>query len=166
MVYSAESMAQVELGRQGEHLARTVQIDVSCLQRAFPEAAFALVYRLPRETALYIAETELIGPLLTWAVPAQATQKAGTGRLEVRAMVGETVAKSVTAKTRVEESLTGAGETPPESAGDWVGTVLAVNADGTGYTFLAIASDAETDEALQDAFSKADDKTEEKKHGV
>ena len=123
MVYSAESMAQVELGRQGEHLARTVQIDVSCLQRAFPEAAFALVYRLPRETALYIAETELIGPLLTWAVPAQATQKAGTGRLEVRAMVGETVAKSVTAKTRVEESLTGAGETPPESAGDWVGTV-------------------------------------------
>ena len=199
MVYSAESMAQVELGRQGELLARTVQIDVSCLQRAFPEAAFALVYRLPRETALYIAETELIGPLLTWAVPAQATQKAGTGRLEVRAMVGETVAKSVTAKTRVEESLTGAGETPPESAGDWVGTVLdaaeraeaaadraeqaggsalppmtpadagsvlAVNADGTGYTFLAIASDAETDEALQDAFSKADDKTEEKKHGV
>lgn len=124
MVYSAESMAQVELGRQGEHLARTVQIDVSCLQRAFPEAAFALVYRLPRETALYIAETELIGPLLTWAVPAQATQKAGTGRLEVRAMVGETVAKSVTAKTRVEESLTGAGETPPESAGDWVGKVL------------------------------------------
>ena len=186
MVYSAESMAQVELGRQGEHLARTVQIDVSCLQRAFPEAAFALVYRLPRETALYIAETELIGPLLTWAVPAQATQKAGTGRLEVRAMLGDIVAKSVTAKTRVEESLTGAGETPPESAGDWVGTVLdaaeraeaaadraeqaggvlAVNADGTGYTFLAIASDAETDEALQDAFSKADDKTEEKKHGV
>ena len=103
----------MELGRQGEHLARTVQIDVSCLQRAFPEAAFALVYRLPRETALYIAETELIGPLLTWAVPAQATQKAGTGRLEVRAMVGEVVAKSVTAKTRVEESLTGAGETPP-----------------------------------------------------
>lgn len=44
--------------------------------------------------------------------------------------------------------------------------MLAVNADGTGYTFLAIASDAETDEALQDAFSKADDKTEEKKHGV
>lgn len=199
MVYSAESMAQVELGRQGEHLARTVQIDVSCLQRAFPEAAFALVYRLPRETALYIAETELIGPLLTWTVPAQATQKAGTGRLEVRAMVGEVVAKSVTAKTRVEESLTGAGETPPESAGDWVGkvldaaeraeaaadraeqagesalppmtpadagSVLAVNAGGTGYTFLAIASDAETDEALQDAFSKPDDKMEEKKHGV
>lgn len=200
MVYSAESMAQVELGRQGEHLARTVQIDVSCLQRAFPEAAFALVYRRPHETALYIAETELIGPLLTWTVPAQATQKAGTGRLEVRAMVGETVAKSVTAKTRVEESLTGAGETPPESAGDWVGkvldaaeraeaaadraeqaggssalppmtpadagSVLAVNAGGTGYTFLAIASDAETDEALQDAFSKPDDKMEEKKHGV
>lgn len=185
MVYSAESMAQVELGRQGEHLARTVQIDVSCLQRAFPEAAFALVYRRPHETALYIAETELIGPLLTWAVPSQATQKAGTGRLEVRAMVGETVAKSVTARTRVEESLTGAGETPPESAGDWVGkvldaaeraeaaadraeqaggssalpamtpadagSVLAVNADGDGYAFLRIASDAETAEAIRDA---------------
>lgn len=184
MVYSAENMAQVELGRQGEHLARTVQIDVSCLQRAFPEAAFALVYRRPHETALYIAETELIGPLLTWAVPSQATQKAGTGRLEVRAMVGETVAKSVTARTRVEESLTGAGETPPESAGDWVGkvldaaeraeaaadraeqaggsalppmtpadagSVLAVNADGDGYAFLRIASDAETAEAIRDA---------------
>lgn len=199
MVYSAESMAQVELGRQGEHLARTVQLDVSCLQRAFPEAAFALLYRRPHETALCIAETELTGPLLTWTVPSHATQKAGTGRLEVRAMLGDIVAKSVTAKTRVEESLTGAGETPPPSAGDWVGTVLdaaeraeaaadraeqaggsalppltpadagsvlAVNADGTGYTFLAIAADAEVSEALRDAFSNSDDKTEEKNHGV
>lgn len=199
MVYSAESMAQVELGRQGEHLARTVQLDVSCLQRAFPEAAFALLYRRPHETALCIAETELTGPLLTWTVPSHATQKAGTGRLEVRAMLGDIVAKSVTAKTRVEESLTGAGETPPPSAGDWVGqvldaaeraeaaadraeqaggsalppltpadagSVLAVNADGTGYTFLAIAADAEVSEALRDAFSNSDDKTEEKNHGV
>lgn len=124
MVYSAESMAQVELGRQGEHLARTVQIDVSCLQRAFPEAAFALVYRLPRETALYIAEA---------------------------------------AADRAEQA--GGAALPPMTPAD-AGSVLAVNADGTGYTFLAIASDAETDEALQDAFSKADDKTEEKKHGV
>ena len=108
MVYSAESMAQVELGRQGEHLARTVQIDVSCLQRAFPEAAFALVYRLPRETALYIAETELIGPLLTWSA------------------------------------------LPPMTPAD-AGSVLAVNADGDGYAFLRIASDAETAEAIRDA---------------
>lgn len=72
MVYSAESMAQVELGRQGEHLARTVQIDVSCLQRAFPEAAFA-----PFED--YYGDVYEMGGWLNFACPGNIREVHGIG---------------------------------------------------------------------------------------
>ena len=52
------------------------------------------------------------------------------------------------AADRAEQA--GGSALPPMTPAD-AGSVLAVNADGDGYAFLRIASDAETAEAIRDA---------------
>ena len=45
MRYSADKLAGIDLGRQGENLARTVEIDVSALLSRWPEAVISLLVK-------------------------------------------------------------------------------------------------------------------------
>lgn len=44
-MYNAEKLTSIDLGRQGENMARTVEIDVSSMLAQWPEAAITLLVK-------------------------------------------------------------------------------------------------------------------------
>lgn len=124
MIYDIKRLPLIYLGRQGENLARTVEIDVGAMLDAYPGASIGLVFQRAGETELYIGATTLGGTVLSWPISAAVTANAGRGKIEVRAMLGDVLAKSVTAPTQVDVSLSGAGSTPPDPEEDWIDDVL------------------------------------------
>lgn len=128
MIYDIRSLPLIYLGRQGENLARTVDIDVSAMLDAYPDAAVGLIFQRAGETELYIGATSLEDNILSWPITAAVTAHAGRGKIEVRAMLGQVVVKSVTAPTRVDISLSGAGS-PPDPEDDWINDVMQAASD-------------------------------------
>ena len=104
MTYDIRSLPLIYLGRQGENLARTVEIDVGAMLEAYPGASIGLVFQRAGETELYIGATTLGGTVLSWPISAAVTANAGRGKIEVRAMLGDVLAKSVTARGQAERS--------------------------------------------------------------
>ena len=128
MRYSADKLSGIDLGRQGENLARTIEIDVSFLLVQWPEAAISLLVKRKHDADPYVANTEVRDGVLYWPITAADTASAGDGKVELRAVCGEVLAKSATGSTRVTASLTGNETEPPEAAQGWVDQVLEAEA--------------------------------------
>ncbi|MDO5145297.1 MAG: collagen-like protein, partial [bacterium] len=128
MRYSADKLAGIDLGRQGENLARTIEIDVSSLLAQWPEAAISLLVKRKHDADPYVANTEVRDGVLYWPITAADTASAGDGKVELRAVCGKVLAKSATGSTRVTASLTGNETEPPEAAQGWVDQVLEAEA--------------------------------------
>jgi len=124
MRYSVDNLTTIDLGRQGENLARTVEIDVSSMLEQWPEAEIVVLVRRRYDTAPYIATTEVRESVLYWPVTAADTAHAGIGKVEIRAMCGEVLAKSMMGSVSVAASLTGDEREPPDAAQGWVAEVL------------------------------------------
>lgn len=150
MIYDIRSLPLIYLGRQGENLARTVDIDVSAMLDAYPDAAVGLIFQRAGETELYIGATSLDGSILSWPITAAVTANAGRGKIEVRAMLGQVVVKSVTAPTRVDISLSGAGS-PPDPEDDLINDVMQAASDAKKSAESASASAAAAEKSAQDA---------------
>lgn len=103
-MYDIKRLPLIYLGRQGENLARTVEIDVGAMLEAYPGASIGLVFQRAGETELYIGATTLGGTVLSWPISAAVTANAGRGKIEVRAMLGDVLAKSVTARIAALEA--------------------------------------------------------------
>lgn len=93
-VYRVDSIDYVYLGRCGENLARTVRIDVSAWLARWPDAAINLLHRPRGSEEYYIADTALDGGMLTWVITAADVASPGRGKLEIRAIHGETVKRA------------------------------------------------------------------------
>ena len=128
MVYNVDKLIALDLGRQGENLARTIEIDVSSVLAQWPDAIISLLVKRKHDTEPYIAATEVIDSILRWPITAVETQESGDGKFEVRAICGDVVAKSATGTFRVSTSLTGSATEPPETEQAWVDQVLAAGA--------------------------------------
>ncbi len=128
MRYSADKLSGIDLGRQGENLARTIEIDVSSLLAQWPDAAISLLVKRKHDADPYVANTEVRDGVLYWPITAADTASAGDGKVELRAVCGEVLAKSATGSTRVTASLTGNETDPPEAAQGWVDQVLEAGA--------------------------------------
>ena len=128
MRYSADKLSGIDLGRQGENLARTIEIDVSSLLAQWPEAAISLLVKRKHDADPYVANTKVRDGVLYWPITAADTASAGDGKVELRAVCGEVLAKSATGSTRVTASLTGNETEPPEAAQGWVDQVLEAEA--------------------------------------
>lgn len=128
MIYDIKCLPLIYLGRQGENLARTVEIDVGAMLDAYPDAAVGLIFQRAGEAELYIGATSLDGSILSWPITAAVTANAGRGKIEVRAMLGQVIVKSITAPTRVDISLSGAGS-PPDPEDDWINNVMQAASD-------------------------------------
>lgn len=128
MRYSADKLSGIDLGRQGENLARTIEIDVSTLLSQWPEAVISLLVKRKHDVDPYVANTEVRNGVLYWPITAADTASAGDGKVELRAVCGEVLAKSATGSTRVTASLTGNETDPPEAAQGWVDQVLEAGA--------------------------------------
>ena len=151
MTYDIKCLPLIYLGRQGENLARTVEIDVGAMLEAYPGASIGLVFQRAGETELYIGATTLGGTVLSWPISAAVTANAGRGKIEVRAMLGDVLAKSVTAPTQVDVSLSGAGSTPPDPEEDWIDDVLQAASDAKQSAASAADSAQQAEQAVEDA---------------
>lgn len=151
MIYDIKCLPLIYLGRQGENLARTVEIDVGAMLEAYPGASIGLVFQRAGETELYIGATALSDTVLSWPISAAVTANAGRGKIEVRAMLGDVLAKSVTAPTQVDVSLSGAGSTPPDPEEDWIDDVLQAASEAKQSAASAADSAQKAEQAVEDA---------------
>lgn len=112
----------VNFGRRGENLARVLRIDVSDMLEAYPGATIKALAQRPRENVAYVAESAVKNGVLYWPLTQVDTGIVGDGLAEVRALVGDVLAKSVLLRTHIDPSLTAPEDsaTPPEPAKGWL----------------------------------------------
>ena len=120
MKYDVTKGGYILLGRCGENLARTVEIDVSEYLREYPGAVVTLLHRRHGESGIYPVAAELRDGCLVWQPTSADTAIAGSGEAEVRVTVDGVLAKSKILSTMVDKSLTGQETTAPEPGMDWV----------------------------------------------
>ena len=113
----------IDIGRQGENIARNIYFDLSDLIDNYGEGTATLVHMRPSDTAPYICEVERTGNFLIWAPTSTDTSYAGAGKCELRWVVGETLAKSIVYRTFVAESITG-DSTVPSKYESWYEALL------------------------------------------
>ena len=120
MKYDVTKGGYILLGRCGENLARTVEIDVSEYLKEFPGAVVTLLHRRHGESGIYPVAAELRDGCLVWQPTSADTAIAGSGEAEVRVTVDGVLAKSKILSTMVDKSLTGQETEAPEPGMDWV----------------------------------------------
>lgn len=120
MKYDVTKGGYIPLGRCGENLARTVEIDVSEYLVEYPGAVVTLLHRRHGESGIYPVAAELRDGCLVWQPTSADTAIAGSGEAEVRVTVDGVLAKSKILSTMVDKSLTGQETDAPEPGMDWV----------------------------------------------
>lgn len=120
MKYDVTKGGYILLGRCGENLARTVEIDVSEYLKEYPGAVVTLLHRRHGESGIYPVAAELRDGCLVWQPTSADTAIVGDGEAEVRVTVNGVLAKSKILSTRVDKSLTGQETDAPEPGMDWV----------------------------------------------
>lgn len=120
MKYDVTKGGYILLGRCGENLARTVEIDVSEYLKEFPGAVVTLLHRRHGESGIYPVAVELRDGCLVWQPTSADTAIAGSGEAEVRVTVDGVLAKSKILSTMVDKSLTGQETEAPQPGMDWV----------------------------------------------
>ena len=120
MKYDVTKGGYILLGRCGENLARTVEIDVSEYLVEYPDAVVTLLHRRHGESGIYPVAAELRDGCLVWQPTSADTAIAGSGEAEVRVTVDGVLAKSKIISTMVDKSLTGQETDAPEPGMDWV----------------------------------------------
>lgn len=124
MKYDVTKGGYILLGRCGENLARTVEIDVSEYLKEFPGAVVTLLHRRHGESGIYPVAVELRDGCLVWQPTSADTAIAGSGEAEVRVTVDGVLAKSKILSTMVDKSLTGQETDVPEASKGWVDAVI------------------------------------------
>lgn len=120
-----DKLSSIDLGRQGENLARTVEIDVTSILEKWPDAEITLLVKRKGDTDPYPAETTVEDGILRWPITMVDTANAGEGKIEIHAVSGEIIAKSVIATIRVSACLAGTESSEiPEAAQGWVDSLL------------------------------------------
>lgn len=131
-----DNMGTIDLGRQGENLARTIEFDVSNLLESWPEATISLLVKRKGDANPYFSETTVVDGVLRWPITSTETAAVGEGKIEIQAICGEVLAKSVTAAFRVTSSLSGAPSAAlPEVYPSWVDKLLSAAGKLTGSVF-------------------------------
>lgn len=120
MKYDVTKGGYIMLGRCGENIARTVEIDVSEYLKEFPGAVVTLLHRRHGESGIYPVAVELRDGCLIWQPTSADTAIVGDGEAEVRVTVNGVLAKSKILSTMVDKSLTGQETEAPEPGMDWV----------------------------------------------
>lgn len=147
----------VYLGRRGENLARTIEIDATPMAEEFPGCTFALLAQRPTEPTAYAATVTEAGGIVSWPITDVDTGIAGSGRIELRAMLGDVVAKSVTMATVTDKSLDAPTDTdPPEPEHGWLDQALAARAGAEAAAADAKETLATVEQKLADGELKGE----------
>jgi len=154
MVYDVERLMTIEIGRQGENLARTIEIDVRSMLVQWPEAVIFLLVKRKGDVLPYVAATEVANGILSWPITSMETAFAGDGKIEVRAVSGDVVVKSATATMHVRTSLTSCDNGAPNASQGWVDQIVKAGAQ-------AVAGAMKAEEAANKAMTAAEEAREQ-----
>ena len=123
----ADNRMMLDIGRQGENLARQIIFDLSDWMAEYGPGVAELIAQRPGDDAPYPVAVRRDGESMLWDLTAADTAVAdGYGRCELRWYVGDILAKSKIWRTWVEPAMDTPPETaPPEPEQGWVNKVLA-----------------------------------------
>ena len=116
---------QINLGKQGENLARKVYFDeLSSCKEIYGEGICELIHQRNGDAAPYPVVLSVEDNKLCWHVTASDTAVVGDGKCELRYIVNDVVVKSRTFTTTVSASLGDEVTEAPEPYKGWVDDVL------------------------------------------
>lgn len=141
MAYDIKNTKVIYLGRQGENLARTIEIDVSSMLMKWPDATISLLVQRNQEDTFYLAPVVIENGILKWTITNADTEIAGIGKIEVRAIQDDAIMKSATMKICVENSLGGTETDIPDPAQTWADTIVAASEQAKQSAEGALASE-------------------------
>ena len=140
---------QINLGKQGENLARIVYFDeLSSWKEMFGEGVCELIHQRNGDVAPYPVVLNVENDRVCWNVTASDTAIVGDGKCELRYIVNDVVVKSKTFTTTVISSLGDEVTEAPEPYQNWVNDVLgaAAKVEETEKDVLALKEDIEKTE--------------------
>lgn len=149
MAYDIKNTKVIYLGRQGENLARTIEIDVSSMLMKWPDATISLLVQRNQEDTFYLAPVVIENGILKWTITNADTEIAGIGKIEVRAIQDDAIMKSATMKICVENSLGGTETVVPDPVQTWVDTIVAASVQAKQSAEDALASELAAKEAAE-----------------
>ena len=149
MAYDIKNTKVIYLGRQGENLARTIEIDVSSMLMKWPDATISLLVQRNQEDTFYLAPVVIENGILKWTITNADTEIAGIGKIEVRAIQDDAIMKSATMKICVENSLGGTETDVPDPVQTWVDTIVAASVQAKQSAEDALASELAAKEAAE-----------------
>jgi len=143
MAYEIDKINYLQIGVQGENIARKIEIDMTKWVQELEADnvsgySFNVIFRPYNDPNKYpmVTTYNSTNKILTWKIGSAATQTPGVGYTEVRAQEATSglVKKTRIIPTSVEESVSGNETDPPEVQAGWVTNVLnagtaAVNAN-------------------------------------
>lgn len=141
---SESSSSLIDIGRQGETLARQVVFDLPCLVETYGDGTAALLHQRSQDGLPYQVDAVQDGTTLTWTVTDTDTAFVGYGKAEIRWTVGDALAKTVIYKTRVAESITG-DVTVPDKYQSWYDAMVETVGQEAEQKAEAVARDAAVD---------------------
>lgn len=130
MATPIDKVYSLNIGVQGENIARAIQLDMTEWVNAYPDASYHVLFKPYNEPDAAPMVSTFENNILTWTPTLSATVVSGVGYTEIRALDPDTglIRKSRIIPTSVENSVTGAEEDPPDPYTDWVNSVLAAGA--------------------------------------
>ena len=102
----------IPLGRQGENLARVIYFDLAEMIAEYGEGTATLMNKRVGDDLPYKCTTTQSEDLLAWMPNSTDTAYAGTGKCELRWVVGNVLAKSITYKATITPSITADTDLP------------------------------------------------------
>ena len=146
MITTAIHSEPIDLGRQGENLARTIEIDISAWRAEHGEGTVQLLHQRQGDSTPYPAAVEQVGDVVRWAITSADTARVGYGAAQLLFFAaGDVLAKQCIYRTYVSPSLGQSAGEPPEAQQPWVERVLAEAAKVTGMTARAVELPAGAD---------------------
>ena len=112
------------LGKQGENLATQVQFTVEAWIKELGDGSFQLLHQRKTDQDPHAVTVTYTDGVVYWDVENTEVAVVGYGKCELQFYKGTTLAKSQTWITQTAESLSAAGDTPPEPWESWVEEVL------------------------------------------
>lgn len=149
MTYDITNTNVIYLGRQGENLARTVEIDVSSIFGKWPNATISLLVQRNQEDTFYLAPVVIENGILKWTISNADTEFAGDGKAEIRATQDDVIVKSAMMNTHVSDSLGGTETDIPDPAQTWADTIIAASEQAKQSAEDALASELAAKEAAE-----------------
>lgn len=128
-IIEAPNDGVLSLGRQGENLARRIAFKLpQNWDMSDPAASVQLVARRAGESAAYPVMLTREDGVYYWDVTATDTGRDGYGLCELRYMIGDVLAKSMTWLTNVAKSISDDLTEPPDAAQNYLSQVMAEGA--------------------------------------